>query len=241
MTSRSFNELFSVKKLIIGMIHLAGRSSQEKLNRALEELDLYQSAGVDGAIIEDYYGRESDVYDVLKLSSAMGFKIVRGVNLLRNPYKGFILAKKFGAKFVQFDSVQTPDLDLVLYDSMRATYPEIQVLGGVGFKYTPKTGNRLEDDLVAGKSRCEAIVTTGPGTGIETPIEKLKQYKQLLGNFPLIDGAGVNLSNVREQMMVADGAIIGSYFKRNGNAKQNVEKHRPKNLMSVMGDLRAHL
>jgi predicted TIM-barrel enzyme len=133
------------------------------------------------------------------------------------------MANEYDAKFIQLDSVQTPDLDISKYDSLREKYPQVVVLGGVGFKYTKPTGNPLEVDLREGKSRCEAIVTTGPGTGIETPTDKLKDYKNILGDFPLIVGAGVNIRNIYSQLSVADGAIIGSYIK-NGNTEAPIDK-----------------
>jgi len=50
-----FRDLFQSKKPIIGMIHLAGRDKEERMQRALEELQLYQEEGVDGAIIGSYF------------------------------------------------------------------------------------------------------------------------------------------------------------------------------------------
>ncbi len=228
----SFNGLFPVKKPIIGMIHLAGKSSSEKISRALGELAIYDYEGVDGAIIEDYHGDPKDIESVLK-RAPWRFRLVIGVNVLRDPYFGFELAAKYRARFVQFDSVQTRDLDLRSYERLRGEYPNVAVLGGVGFKYIPPTGNPLRLDLEEGKSRCEAIVTTGDGTGIETPIEKLREYKSLLGDFPLIIGAGVTLSNVREQLKIADGAIVGSYFKPNGNTELPIDRKKVRDLMSA--------
>lgn len=228
-----FYELFKIKKPIIGMIHLAG-NQDEKVKRALEELLIYEEEGVNGAIIEDYHGTPEDVYKTLEQSSKLNLKIIQGVNVLRNPYSAFKLASDFGARFIQFDSVQTPDLDLEKYEKLRKEYSEIIVLGGVGFKYTLPTGNPLKVDLEEGKSRCDAIVTTGSGTGIETPIEKLKKYKKLLGDFPLIDGAGVNLDNIEEQLKIADGAIIGSFFKPNGDTTLTVEAKNVKAIMNVI-------
>ncbi len=232
-----FEEVFSVRKPIIGMIHLAGENRKDKSARAREELRIYQEEGVDGAIIEDYHGEVQDVYEVLKSTSSWG--IVRGVNVLGNPYKGFELARKFGAKFVQFDSVQTRDLNLSLYNALRQASPEICVLGGIGFKYTNPTGNPLEQDLREGMSRCEAIVTTGSGTGIETPLDKLVTYRKLMNGFPLIVGAGVNLRNVAEQLRVADGAIVGSYFKPNGDTNLPVDRKRVRDFMQTVRAIRA--
>jgi len=114
----------------------------------------------------------------------------------------------------------------------------VVVLGGIGFKYTRPTGNRLEDDLIAGVSRCEAIVTTGSGTGVETPIEKLRKFKSLLGEFPLIVGAGVNLDNIYKQLEITDGAIIGSYFKPQGNTRLPIDRIKVRDIMQAVKSLR---
>ena len=233
-----FYQLFAIEKPIIGMIHLAGNGRADKVRRALEELAIYEQEGVNGAIIEDYHGTPEDVVGTLRISSHIKLKIIKGVNVLRDPYSSFKLASDFGARFIQFDSVQTPDLNVGLYNRLRAKYFHISVLGGIGFKYTRPTGNPLKVDLEEGMPRCEAIVTTGSGTGIETPIEKLKEYKSLLKKFPLIVGAGVNLQNVYEQLKIFDGAIIGSYFKPNGNTHLPVDRKKVKELMDVVREVR---
>ncbi len=219
------------------MIHLAGRP-HEKVKRALEELTIYEEEGVNGAIIEDYHATPLEVYETLKESSKMKFKIIKGVNLLQNPYRSFEEAHEFNAKFVQFDSVQTQNLRVEDYTRLRKEYPNIAVLGGVGFKYIKPTGNPLINDLNEAKERCEAIVTTGEGTGIETPIQKLKVYKSLLKDFPLIVGAGVNLDNVYEQLTICEGAIVGSYFKPYGNTQAKVDRKKVHDFMQVVKELR---
>jgi predicted TIM-barrel enzyme len=236
--SMQFRELFWISKPIIGMIHLAGHNKRDKVRRALEEMIIYQEEGIDGVIIEDYHGDYHDVYETLKESSREKLKIIRGVNVLFNPYSAFRLASDFGAKFVQFDNVQTPDIDVRLYSQLREAYPDIAVLGGIGFKYTMSTGNPLAIDLAEGKSRCEAIVTTGSKTGTETPIEKLLIFRQHLGTFPLLVGAGVTVSNAHNQLMITDGAIVGSYFKPNGDTQLPVDRARVRDLMNIIKQIR---
>jgi uncharacterized protein len=221
------------KKPIIGMIHLAGDSRNDRIRRALDELILYEQEGVDGAIIEDYHGTDRDVIETLKQSNELGFKIVRGVNLLRGPYQSFQFAYEYGGKFIQFDSVQTQDLNLQMYDQLKLMFSSV-VLGGVGFKYIQPTGNPLKQDLDEAMSRCEAIVTTGAGTGIETPTIKLVEYKEILGNFPLIVGAGVNEKNAQKQFEIADGAIIGSYFKRGCNTHNEIDRSKVRDIVQIM-------
>lgn len=226
MAKLNLAEIFPRKKPIIGMIHLAGQTSEEMVKRGLEELALYDREGIDGAIVEDYHGTPREVHEVLKKMQELRLKLAVGINLLRNPYSAFELAHKYGVRFIQFDSVQTGDLDFKKYHRLRKTFPSIAVLGGVGFKYTEPTGNPLEQDLNEARERCEVIVTTGAGTGIETPIEKLKAYKRILGDFYLFSGAGVTAQNIQEQLSAADGAIIGSYFKPNGNTHLPVDAGR---------------
>ena len=234
-------DIFNNNKPIIGMIHLAGDTQEEKVSRALEELELYEQEGVDGAIIEDYHGKPADVLETLKQSQGKFEGVVKGINVLRNPYSAFQLAQDYGAKFIQFDNVQVPGLDLELYTQERGKHPDIAVLGGVGFKYIPPNGKSLEENLIESMQRCEVVVTTGEGTGIETPIKKLKKCKQLLRGFPLIVGAGVDADNAYEQLKITDGAIIGSYFKYNSDTDDYIDRERVREIMDIANEVRAQL
>lgn len=237
MEDNKFKNLFRIEKPIIGMIHLAGETKKEKIKRALEELSIYEEEEINGAIIEDYHGDYEDVCETLKESSKK-FKIIKGINILSDPYSSFKLICKFDAKFVQFDSVQNKDLNLNKYKLLRENYNEIIVLGGIRFKYIKQTGCSLKENIEEGMLNCDAIVTTGEGTGIETPIEKLRDFRDILQNFPLIVGAGVNLDNLCEQLDVTDGAIIGSYFKPNNNTYLKVDRKKVRDLMDLVKQLR---
>ena len=61
--------------------------------------------------------------------------------------------------------------------------------------------------------RCDAICVTQDRTGQETSLEKIIQFRNAIGDFPLIVGAGITPENMAEQFTYADGAIVGSYFK----------------------------
>lgn len=63
-------------------------------------------------------------------------------------------------------------------------------------------------------SRCDAIAVTGEGTGKTTPMEKIRQFRNIMGDFPLVVGAGMTPDTCAEQFSVADAAIVGSYFKQ---------------------------
>ncbi len=219
--SSNFYNVFPKKKLLIGMVHLAGDNQKEKITRALEKIKIYEKEGLDAAIVEDYHGTVYDVYSTLEDLAGKNYEIIIGVNVLSAPYVSFALASKYNLKFVQFDTIQaspgepsnTKRFNDELYSGLREKNKNVCVLGGVRFKYIPPTGKSLEEDIKNGMYKADAIVTTGEGTGIETPTDKLKSFRETMGGFPLIVGAGVNEKNIIEQMEFVDGAIIGSYFK----------------------------
>lgn len=113
------------------------------------------------------------------------------------------------------------------------------ILGGVRFKHQPiLSGRSLEEDLRLGMQRCDAIVVTGEGTGMNTSIEKIRQFRDLMGDFPLVVGAGLTAQTVPEQLSVGDGAIVGSTFKEGRKAKGEVCKAYVEEFMEQVRKLR---
>ena len=69
MLNDNFKKIFP-RKALIGMIHLAGSGPEEKVSRAIDEIQLYQDEGLDAALIENYHADYDDVIRVFeKLSS----------------------------------------------------------------------------------------------------------------------------------------------------------------------------
>lgn len=217
--SNTFLQLFSLPKPIVGVLHLKGESPTDKLERAKQETEIYYQNGVDAVLVENYFGRMNDVERVLRYLQEAHSSRVYGVNILDNFHRSYELAVLYGARFMQVDSVAghlPPELDRV-YGAMIEGYRalgKVAVLGGVRFKYQPVlSGRSLEEDLHLGTALCDAVVVTGEGTGVETQQGKIRQFREVLGGFPLIVGAGVTLENCAEQLALTDGAIVGSYFK----------------------------
>ena len=71
----------------------------------------------------------------------------------------------------------------------------------------------------------------GAGTGIETKLEKIKRFRDALGDFPLIVGAGVTAETAAQQLAYSDGAIVGTGFKELGITEYPVDEEQVKKLM----------
>lgn len=222
------------------MIHLAGDNPTE---RALHEAEIMLEEGVDGIVVENYHGSIDDVKRAL--AQLQEYKGILGINILPNNYDlALQLAQEFKASFIQLDYVagqysNSKFINEANYFEAKNKYPDIAVLGGVWPKYyQPVKTSVLKDDIELAIKRAEAIVVTGEGTGKQTPIEKIQEFKTLLGDHPLIIGAGLNSSNVGEQLKYANGAIVGSCFKKYGITTQKIERSLVKEFMDEVKKVR---
>lgn len=216
---RNFLDEFKHKKPIFAMLHLKGDSDEEVLERAKREIAIYQEHGVDAVIVENYFGHYYHMEKVLTYITEECPDLVYGINCLKNDAMAFDLAKRFHPLFLQFDSVSghLKPRDDVTYEAFIKKYRsecDVYIIGGVRFKYQPYlSGRTLEEDMNIAMTRCDAIVVTQDATGQETSMDKVKEFRSILKEFPLIIGAGLTVENCKEQLAVADGAIVGSYFK----------------------------
>ncbi len=215
-----YRDLFGDKKPVLGMVHLGCFHGLSMLETAQREIEIYLANGI-YPLIENYFGSSEDCEEVLAWMQQAHPEAIYGINILGNYVYAFALAKTYGAKFIQIDSVcghLEPDEDEAYAEDLQACRKQCDVvlLGGVRFKYkTVRSGRTEAEDLRLGAQRCDAIVCTGTGTGIETPMDKLERFKDTLGDFPVIVGAGVTLETARLTAQKSDGAIVGSWFKEN--------------------------
>jgi hypothetical protein len=238
-------------KPIFGMIHLSqDETTGDVINRALEEMQILEEEGVDGVIIENYHGSVEEVKTVF--SELKDFfattKLLIGINILPNEFEVALkLANEVGAQFIQLDYVSGTYksgsfpmfVPLEEYKIARAKYPHIKVLGGVWPKYyTPVNTSLLSNDVKAGVVLSDAVVVTGAGTGKETPLDKIKEFRRLCETHPLIIGAGLGSSNVKEQLTIADGAIVGSCFKPAGKTTKKIKRELVKEFMDKVKEVR---
>jgi predicted TIM-barrel enzyme len=233
-------DIFGYDKTIFAMLHLKGENHADVMERAKREIEIYLRNGINALIVENYFGDEDDVEHVLKYLSGEYPDIHYGINMLDNDARGFEATAKYNAKFIQLDSVSghlTPHDDLKFEENINQWRKSTSalVLGGVRFKYQPyKSERSLEEDLKFGMKRCDAIVVTGSGTGVETEISKIKEFRAVIGDFPLIVGAGVTPENCEERLSLTNGAIIGSYFKDTYKDNGEVDADHVKEMTSAL-------
>lgn len=236
-------DVFKTKKPIIGVLHNKGKNEEEILQIAKQEIKDYVENGVNGIIVENYFGDEKAAEMVLSYMSQQK-DLIYGIGLLGFEQLSFDLAKKYHAHFIQIDSITShlAPVDDIAYgkfiEANRKTCNAF-LFGGVRFKYQPYlSGRSLEEDLKIGMERCDAICVTQDRTGQETDISKIKEYRSIIKDFPLIVAAGMTPDNCAEQLAIADGGVVGSYFKDTYQDTGTVDKSHVKYFMDKVKAVR---
>ncbi len=239
-----FLSLFKNKKPIIGMIHLKGDTDEDVFERAKREIDIYIRCGMDGVMLENYYGNYYQLDRIMKYYSELEHKIPFGVNCLNNDSMCFELAMRYHADYLQLDSVigHVKPRDEATMEAFMEMYRgrcDAAVLGGVRFKYQPVLSERTEaEDLVESKKRCDCVCVTEDATGQETSMDKIIRFREALGDFPLIVAAGVTIDNIEKQLKYCDAAIVGSYLKDNYQDNGDVSEEHVKAMVQKVTEIR---
>jgi len=83
----------------------------------------------------------------------------------------------------------------------------------------------------------DGVIVTGTSTGEEASMEEIQSTKKAI-SIPVMVGSGVTIENVESYLHAADGLIVGSYFKSNGNWKNGVDFNRVETFMRRVVELR---
>ncbi len=78
-----------------------------------------------------------------------------------------------------------------------------------------------ESARMAQISTADAVIVTGPATGLTTPLEDVKAVKDVI-DLPVLVGSGATSNNIQAVLQTASGVIVGSAFKENGNVYNEV-------------------
>jgi len=86
--------------------------------------------------------------------------------------------------------------------------------------------------------RPDALCVSGLTAGVASSTETLRLVKEAVPNTPVFANTGVRPENIREQLDVADGAVTGTAFKRDGYIWNEVEVGRVREFMKIVRECR---
>ncbi|WP_027624251.1 BtpA/SgcQ family protein [Clostridium lundense] len=255
-----FNEIFKGKKAIIGMVHLLPLpgtamfdGDMDKIyEQALFDTKALEEGGVAAIMVENFgdmpYGKELSLEQSTALAAAAAVikkntNLSIGIDAAFCDYKAALAcAKASGADFVRlavfvdtvecFAGILEPCCAEALRYRKQINAEEVMIFADIQVKHThmliPNV-DIIESANVAVSCGADAVIVTGLATGMETPIETVKRVKENV-NCPVIIGSGVSAKNIKEQMNIADGAIVGSSLKYDNVVTNKVDINKVKEL-----------
>lgn len=90
-------------------------------------------------------------------------------------------------------------------------------------------------------TRPDGLCVSGITAGAETDTQILQDVKAAVPETPVFANTGVRLATVEAQLGIADGAVTGTTFKRDGYIWNEVDVQRVTEFMKCVRDFRAHL
>ena len=226
---------------------------------AAANLDALQAGGADGVMFSNEFSMpyltQVETATVAAMSRVIAelydhIKVPFGVNVLWDPYASLDLAAAVDALFVReiFTGVYASDFGLwdtncgaVVRHQHSIGAQHVRLL----FNIVPEAAAYLARRDVVSIARStvfnahpDALCVSGLTAGEETSAETLQAVKQAMPDLPVVANTGVRLSNVAEQLDIADAAIIGTAFKRAGVFENPVDADRVRSLMDKVKALR---
>jgi uncharacterized protein len=229
------------------------------MEMARKDLYALQDNGVDGVMFSNEFSlpylTQVEPITYTTMARIIGelrreIKVPYGVNVLWDPKATIDLAVATGALFVReiFTGVYASDFGL-----WNTNYGQVarhrKDIGGENvrllFNIVPEAATYLGHRNIADIARStvfnnkpDALCVSGLTAGTETDTSVLKVVKEAVPDTPVFANTGVRLSNVREQLSIADGAVTATTFKRDGKFENEVDGKRVKGFMDAVKSLR---
>jgi len=221
----------------------------------IRDLDALQDAGFDAVM----FGNENDrpyEFQVDTASTAtMAYVIGRvrdrirvpfGVNVLWDPMASIALAAATGASFVReiFTGTYASDMGPWNPDAGKAMrYRDRLGRGDLALMYniSAEFAYSLDRRPLADRARSavfssipDAILVSGQITGEAAEMTELEAVKKALPNTPVLANTGVKHATVKDVLAVADGVVVGSSLKVDGNTWNAVDPDRAAEFMRLV-------
>jgi membrane complex biogenesis BtpA family protein len=232
------------------------------VDRAKDELAALKDGGVDGVMISNEfslpYMTSTEPITAITMARVIGellpeLTLPYGVNVLWDGRASIDLAVATGAQWVReiFTGVYASDFGLwntnigeVARHRHRVGGADVKLL----FNIVPESAVYLaERDLesitrtTVFATRPDAICVSGLTAGAPTDSQALQIVKNAAGAVPVFVNTGVRADNAAAQLSIADGAVVGTYFKRDGVFENRAVVTRVSELMDVVRDFRKTL
>lgn len=234
-----------------------GGSLKAVIERAEQEATALAAGGVDGLIIENFFDAPfaKDQVDPAVVSAMtlvtqriMGMVALPvGLNVLRNDARSALaIAAAVGASFIRVNvltGVMATDQGIIegcAHDLLRYRQQldcDVKILADVLVKHarplgSPNLTTAVQETIERGLA--DGVILSGWATGSPPTTEDLELATQAANGVPVLVGSGADWENIPHLMAAADGVIVSSSLKRNGEIIQPIDPIRVSRFVESM-------
>lgn len=261
-------EVFGTEKVIIGLLHLKALPGdpfyngdmEEVITRARLDLEALQSGGVDGVLITNEFSLPYEKQVSKVTLAAMGrvvgaldgqFTVPYGVEAIYDADATIEVCAATEAQFSRcvFTGAYAGDLGMVDRDIAKTLrlrkaldMQDLKLFYFVNSEGEVYLNDRPIDEITKTmifNCHPEALVVAGGMAGSSPQDTMLKKVKDNSNDdIPVFCGTGCNRDNIEQIFQIADGAFVGTTFKKDGKFEEAVEYERVKEFMDKVRTIR---
>ena len=223
------------------------------------DIEKLQAGGVDAIMFGNEndrpYTTEASQESVAAMTAVVAavkpmLKVPFGVNFLWDPHASVAIAAATGAAFAReiFTGVFASDMGVWAPDAASAVRlrhrlgrPDMKLLFNINAEFAHPLDARditLRARSAVFSSLADAILISGPLTGQPVDVSDLGRVAEAVRPTPVFANTGVTRESVAEILKAADGCIVGTHFKVDGDTWNPVDGERVKRFMDVVEALR---
>lgn len=236
-------------------------SPKQIIEKAIEEAKIYASTGISSVIIENMHDRpylKSKVgTEISSLMAIIGHEIKRqtklicGIQILAGAnIEALAVANSAGLDFIRAEGFVfghmadegfiESDAALLLRYRKHIDAQNILIFTDIKKKHSSHAitadQNIEEHALAAAFFLSDGLIITGKTTGSEPDIKEIQKVVEC-ARLPILLGSGITEKNIANYYPLADGFIIGSYFKVKGNWINPLEPERILKLLNSIPNI----
>jgi membrane complex biogenesis BtpA family protein len=256
----NFKRVFGETKPVIGMVHIGALPGSplhdpeaDLLAAARADLIALQEAGFDAVMFGNENDRPYEFSVDTASTAAMAVLIGQlkaeitvpfGVNVLWDPMSTVALGAATGAAFVReiFTGTYASDMGLWTPDAGKAMRyrdrlgrSDMAMLYNVSAEFAHSLDSRPLPDRARSavfSSVPDAVLVSGQITGEAAALSDLEAVKKVLPDIAVMANTGVKHETVADVLAIADGCIVGSSLKVDGDTWNAIEPERAKDFMA---------
>ena len=225
------------------------------VDKAFSELKALQEGGVDAVMFSNEFSmpylKRVNPETTVAMARIIGeikkeIKVPFGVNVLWDPFASLDLAAATGALFIReiMSGVYASDFGLwdtntgeIVRHKMRLGLKDLKLL----FNIVPEAAKYLGDRDIAEiakttvfNNKPDAICVSGITAGASTDMQVLKKVKDAIPASVVFANTGCRKENIEKILSIADGAVVGTTFKKDGIFEKFVDVDRVKTFMEAV-------